>query len=168
MGRRGYANIEILLVMLLLCAVTFLIFSTVAAGSKAYDNLAENQSRDAELRVGLSFLDVRLKKSDIEGGVRIRDNPFADGKALCIRSTIETRPFDTWIYCLDGGLYELFLPADARPAADTASLIARADRMDIVSEGGGILRIALSLDSGSDSAEPAGLSGTFYLKTGVS
>lgn len=167
-SRRGYAGIEVVLVMLLLFAVSFLIFATVSAGSKAYLNLSESQKRDADLRVGLSFIDVKLKKNDVAGSVQIVDNPFGSGKAIRILSRSENQSFSTWIYCRDGGLFELFLRADAVPSADTASRIAQIDSMDITREGTGLLQVVLMLDPVASGSEPARIAGTFFLKTGVS
>jgi len=167
-SKRGYANIEVFLVMVLLFAVSFLIFATVSAGSEAYFNLSGRQDRDAALRVGLSFVDVKLRKNDAEGAIRIAGNPFGQGDALVIRSETETQVFDTWIYCLDGGLYELFTRADAQPLHAAASRITSIDRMDIEVRDGQVLSIELTRMSGGEaSGTDATLSGVFYLKTGV-
>ena len=168
MNRRGYANIEVVLVMLLLFAVSFLIFSTVSAGSTAFFNLSEGQKRDSQLRIGLSFLDVKLKKNDVAGSIQVVAHPFQDGKAVRIRSEYEGQAFQTWIYCMDGGLYELFLRDGMTPAPETAVAVARIDGMDITLEGNGLVRIVLALDPVSEEAERLELGGTFYLKTGVS
>jgi len=167
-NKRGYANIEVFLVMVLLFAVSFLIFATVSAGSEAYFNLSGRQDRDASLRVGLSFLDVKLRKNDAEGAIRVAGNPFGQGDALVIRTETENQAFDTWIYCLDGGLYELFTRADAQPLHATASRIAAIDRLEIASQDARILSIELTrLSDEGASGEDTTLSGVFYLKTGV-
>ncbi|MBP7402706.1 MAG: DUF4860 domain-containing protein [Clostridia bacterium] len=167
MNKRGYSGIEVVLVMILLFAVSFLVFSTVTAGSKAYFNLSESQGRDADLRVGMSFLDVKLRKNDVADSVRVRANPFGEGEAVCIRSAVDGRSFDTWIYCLDGGLYELFLQADTAPTHDLAVRITGTDRMEIRLESDGLLRIELALDDPEGGTDGIRLAGTFYLKTGV-
>jgi hypothetical protein len=166
--RRGYAGIEVILVMLLLLVVAFLIFATVSAGSKAYLNLSESQKRDADLRVGMSFLDVKLKKSDVAGSVQLVENPFGTGQAFRIRSEFDGQSFFTWIYCQDGGLFELFLRADAAPSAATAGQIARIDHMDITKTGANLLQVVLELDPAAEGAAGARIAGTFFLKTGVS
>ncbi len=168
MNRRGYANIEVFLVMVLLFAVSFLIFATVSAGSEAYFNLSERQDRDAALRIGLSFLDVKLRKNDAEGAVRITGNPFGQGEALVIRSETGNQAFDTWIYCLDGGLYELFSRADTKPQHAAASRIAAIDQMEIEVQDAQVLSIALTRLSNEGAAGGDTVTtGVFYLKSGV-
>ena len=168
MSKRGYANIEVVLVMLLLFAVSFLIFSTVSAGSTAFFNLSEGQKRDSQLRIGLSFLDVKLKKNDVAGSIHVVDHPFQAGKALRIRSDYEGQAFQTWIYCMDGGLYELFLRDGMPVVHETAVPVAKVDRMDIIAEGSGLIRIVLALDPLSEESQQLEIGGTYFLKTGVS
>ncbi len=167
MSRRGYTHIEVILVMLLLCAVSFLIFATVSAGSRAYANLSARQERDAALRVGFSFLDVKLRKNDLVGAIRVAANPFAGGDALVIRADVEGQWFETWIYCLDGGLFELFARADAPLLHAAASRIAAVDRMSLAARQGGLLEIELTCRSDTDRGESQSLAGVLFLKTGV-
>ncbi len=113
-------------------------------------------------------MDVKLRKNDVEGGIRVAGNPFGQGDALVIRSETENQAFDTWIYCLDGGLYELFARADAQPLHATASRIAAVDHMEIETQTANVLAIELTrLGDEAASGEDTVLSGVFYLKTGV-
>lgn len=167
MNRRGYTQIEVFLVMLLLCAVSFLVFATVSASSRAYAGLSARQEREAALRVGFSFLDVKIRKNDWAGAVRVDANPFASGDALVIRSESEGHWFETWIYCLDGGLFELFTRAGTPLQHAAANRIAAIDRLSLESGTDGLLAVELACHPETERDEATSLAGVLYLKTGV-
>lgn len=175
--RNGYTSIETVLVMLLLIAVSFLVFATVSAGSNAFLNLSEKRGRDTDLRVGMSFIDVKLRKNDAVvqdpkgsaiSGITVVDNPFEPGRALRIQSEEGGRRLYTWIYCRDGQLYELFQVAESTPDATLAVRVAQIDQFELTldPDDARLVRVSLRVDE-TGNREAALLSSWFLIRTGV-
>jgi prepilin-type N-terminal cleavage/methylation domain-containing protein len=129
--RRGYTLIELVLVLLLLVLVAAGVFTLAAAGSQAYLKLSDQQTLTAELRTGLSYLDVQIRKHDAFESLSIRQDPFQGGQALVIGQLLEDETYLTWIYVRDGYLCELFVKEGIAVTPDMASKIVRMDLMKL-------------------------------------
>lgn len=103
-GRGGYSLIELMLVMLLLIIVAVSVFLLTSAGSSAYARLSENAGASSDLRIALSYIDVRVKKIDGIGQVSICPAPFGGGQALLLSQTIEGSDYETYLYVDQGNL----------------------------------------------------------------
>jgi prepilin-type N-terminal cleavage/methylation domain-containing protein len=141
--RRGYTLIELVLVLLLLVLVAAGVFSLAASGSEAFLRLSNRQGVTADMRTGLSYLDVQIRKHDSAGAVSIRQNPFADGQALVIAQPIEGAVYLTWIYVQDGYLCELFVEEGTAVTAEMAGKITHMDEMRLDRVSAEILRVTL-------------------------
>jgi prepilin-type N-terminal cleavage/methylation domain-containing protein len=147
-SRKGYTLIELVLVLLLLTFVAVAVFLLTDVGSAAYARIYANRDQSADLRIGLSYLDVRLKKIDGVGTVEIRPAPFGGGQALVLTQEIEGDVYETQLYVEAGMLKELFSRKGLEVNADMAAEIARADKMEVRFAGKQLL--VLTLTSGSD------------------
>ncbi len=129
--RGGYTLIELVLVLLLLTFVAVAVFLLTDIGSAAYTRLSASRDQAADLRIGLSYMDVRLKKIDGSGSISIRPAPFGGGQALVLAQRIDGTDYETQLYVDRGMLRELFVKKGLVVTADMASEIARADSLDI-------------------------------------
>jgi prepilin-type N-terminal cleavage/methylation domain-containing protein len=131
MTRRGYTLIEMVLVMFLLVLVASLVFSLTGAGATAYLRLQQKQDLAADLRTGLSYLDVKIRSHDAAGQIWSDQRPDNGEAALVLRRTAADAPYVTWIFIHEGYLCELFIPERAAFSPGLGSRIAAADRLDI-------------------------------------
>lgn len=113
MNQRGYTLIEMVLVLFLLILVSFFVFTLTGIGSSAYLRLTDWQNRTADLRIGLSYIDVKVRSHDAAGAIAIRPDPFSGNDALVISRSVGEETYLTWIYVYDGSLFELFVRSDA-------------------------------------------------------
>ncbi len=128
--RNGYTLIELVLVLLLLTFVAVAVFLLTDVGSAAYARIYANRDQAADLRIGLSYIDVRLKKIDGVGKVELLPAPFGGGQALVLTQEIEGLEYETRLYVADGMLRELFSRKGLPVNADMAAEIARADKLE--------------------------------------
>lgn len=142
--RGGYTLIELVLVLLLLILVASAVFTLAAAGSQTYLRLTAKQGQAADLRTGLSYLDVQVRKHDLKQSLNIRPDPFGSQPALAIEQDIEGEMYVTWIYLLDGYLCELFVAQDAEVNPEMGSRIVPMNEMELDILGDDAIRITLS------------------------
>lgn len=152
--RQGYTLIELVLVLFLLVFIAMAVFSLIGIGSQTYARMVEKQEVQADLRVGLSYLDVRMKQHDVTGAVNVAESPFSnhsEGKpALKIQRSFGDTVYILWIYEYDGYLCELLTRPDADIAADMGSRIVAMDQVffDKLDDDTLQVRMSRSSDSG--------------------
>lgn len=105
-ARRGYTLVELMLVMLLLALFGITIMTLIQSGSTAYQKIVENRNAESDARIAINYLDVRVRQNDERGAVTVRPNPLGEGNALVIRERFDQVDYYTWVYFLDGTLYE--------------------------------------------------------------
>jgi hypothetical protein len=131
MNRRGYTLIEMVLVMFLLILVSFYVFTLTGVGSAAYLRLTDWQNRTADLRIGLSYIDVKVRSNDMADRIEIRPDPFSGNDALVMIRPVGEELFLTWIYVHDGCLYELFVRENAVVTPEMGNKIADVQTMQL-------------------------------------
>lgn len=116
-SRRGYTLVELMLVMLLLALFGITIMTLIQSGSTAYQKIVDNRNAESDARIAINYLDVRVRQSDERGAVTVRENPLGEGNALVIRERFDDVDYFTWVYFLDGTLYECSLLLDTEEVA---------------------------------------------------
>jgi hypothetical protein len=102
----GRTQTEILAVFALLVLMGVSIFSLAAAGSTAYRKTNESKTAQIEVRVAMSFIQMKIHQSDAAESIRIEPNPINGASALVLSETLSGRRYDTWVYFDDGSLRE--------------------------------------------------------------
>ena len=149
MRRSGYTLVEMVLVMFLLMLVSFYVFSVTGLGSSAYLRLHDWQRQTSDLRIGISYIDVKTRSHDEADAISIRPDPFSGADALVISRDIGSQRYLTWIYVYDGYLYELFIREQGSATPEMGNRIARMDRLEVSMAGSGSLRITLHRQNGA-------------------
>lgn len=145
--RGGYTLIELILVLMLLVLVASVVFTLAGTGSQAYLRLTSKQSQAADLRTGLSYIDVQLRRHDVQDELSIQPDPFSSKPALLITQQIEGQTFLTWVYLRDGYLCELFVLEGTTVTDAMASRIVPIDGMEIEVLENDVLKITLTRQS---------------------
>jgi len=152
--RGGYTLIELVLVMLLLTFVAVSVFLLTGVGSSAYARLSDGRSRASDLRIALSYMDVRVKKIDGIGRVDTVPAPFGGGQALRLTQRLEDTDYETYLYVDQGVLKELYIRKGEALTPDMASDLARADALQVHFETDRLLAVTLMLH-GPGTDDPA-------------
>lgn len=145
--RGGYGLIELVLVLMLLVLVASLVFTLAGYGSQSYLRLTAKQSQAADLRTGLSYLDVQLRKHDTQQQLAVRPDPFNGEPALHITQSAGSQTFVTWIYLLDGYLCELTTLEGTAVNSAMGNRIAPIDDLDLEPVEQGALKVTLTRQS---------------------
>ena len=148
MKRQGYTLIEMVLVMFLLILVSFFVFTVTGIGSSADLRLSDWQRQTSDLRVGISYIDVKTRSHDAADMISIQPDPFSGADALVISSEIAGQTYLTWIYIHDGHLCELFIRAGGAATPEMGNRIARIDELALDISGGTLLQVTLSRHNG--------------------
>lgn len=106
---KGYAMIELVLVIALLALFGAATLSLVVSGSAAYESINEKKELDSELRIAISYLDTKVRQNDSEGVLALSSNPAGDGPALVVSEIIGQTQYETWIYLSGGKLREVLI-----------------------------------------------------------
>ncbi len=168
--RGGFSLIELVLVMLLLIFVAVSVFLLTGAGSAAYIRLSDNRRASSDLRIALSYIDVRIKKMDGTGQVTVCPAPFGQGQALLLSQHIESGDYETYLYVDGGRLKELTIEKGRPVTPEMAADLASATAIRIDQETGNLLAITLSADwSDRDSDEASSREATqwIFLRSGA-
>jgi prepilin-type N-terminal cleavage/methylation domain-containing protein len=144
MRKHGYTLIELVLVLFLLVLVAFFVFSVTGIGSQAFLRLNSWQERTTDLRIGLSYIDVKVHSYDQVNALTIGKSPFDSTDALMMKKEIEGQTYITWIYVWDGYLTELFVSEGTELTPQMGSRIARAESLVLQKPEASVLRVTLT------------------------
>lgn len=97
---------SLLFFVFLLCAVF-----TILIGSRVYENIRMRSNDSFQTDTVLAYITNKVRQGDISDSVKIRQEE--DTEILVLTSFFEDMEFETWIYQMDGGLYELFTMTDS-------------------------------------------------------
>lgn len=97
---------SLLFFVFVLCAVF-----TILIGSRVYENIRERDNASFRTDTALAYMTNKVRQGDIADSVEIRME--GDTQILVLTSVLEDMEFETWIYQMDGGLYELFTMTDS-------------------------------------------------------
>ena len=85
-------------------------YSLVAAGFGSFNRMNKSQDECLNTRVAMNYLSMHIRRSDVNGSVRIDDSTL--GTCLVLSEDIEGERYETRIYFYNGYLQESFVSAD--------------------------------------------------------
>ena len=100
---RSMTELLLMLVLLSIFAISALVI--VMTGAGVYQSIAEDQNSNADLRIPLSYVTNKVHQADAAGQVRVIER---EGTTVLVLSYQEEQAsYETWIYALEGQLYEV-------------------------------------------------------------
>lgn len=167
-SRQGYTLVELVLVMLLLALFGVTIMTLIQSGTTAYQKIVDNRDAESDARIAINYLDVRVRQNDERGAITVRQNPLGEGNALVIRERYDEIDYYTWVYFLDGKLYECALLLDTEQVSVERSVsIASLRAFSFAMQEGGVLhQYAEYAYSTAQDEEIRSLSSVIVLRSG--
>lgn len=99
--------LDLLLILILMCAFTGFALVLVSIGAGSYDKVLTNVENNSELRLPLTFISNKLHQSDEFNSVELIDK---DGTtALVLNSKDKNNSYENWIFVYNGNLCELLI-----------------------------------------------------------
>lgn len=162
--KHGYTLIELVLVLFLLILIAISVFTLAVTGSQSFLRLESNQRHNSDLRIGISYLDVKLKQNDRAGAIEAVDLPGTSQSALRISRQIGDQTYYTWIYAYDEYLCELFIQKGREFEPELGSRIAPAADLSVARVADDAMQVVLTgTDVSGGSSE---ITRVFHLRTG--
>ena len=109
-NQKGFALIEMVMVMALLSLFGVTIFTLVLSGAKAQEGVLRDKEAQTDARVVMSYINVRVRQNDeIDkiSVVNVQPEPDENGDFVnAIQIKKRENDYDYWIYWYDGKLLE--------------------------------------------------------------
>jgi len=94
------------------------------SGMQTYQRIDSKRSAEAEARVALSYLTIRLHQGDVAGGVEFKTGGNIPGGAAIALTDYAQDTTCTWIFFADGTLFESMMGEGQIPTVDDGFPIA--------------------------------------------
>ena len=138
-------NLSGLMVLLLFGVFAVCILSVLISGTHVYDRLAARDKAAYDGRTAAQYLSTRIRQAQSPDAVSIRSE--GGTTVVCISETYEAESFETWLYCRDGWLCELFLFSDAEVDPENSEKLLPAESLSGSLENG-LLTLRITDDGG--------------------
>lgn len=142
--------------LFLVCLFSASLFFALAAGARVYKSVSGVMAEQYTARTAIGYVTAKLHQSDKADGVALGT---LDGvPALIISEAYDGVAYDTYVYCWDGYITELFCPAsESLLPSDGLPVVACCD-LDF-SRQGNLIRIDCVTDGGAETAYVSLVSG---------
>lgn len=108
MNRRIHVSVESIMVTLLLIMFAVAISVLIFEGSSTYRSIIDSRHEEENIRIALSYVNMRVKQNDVGGNIYVDDKLLPDSNVLVIHHYGEEEGLLSYIYYLDGYLYECY------------------------------------------------------------
>ena len=122
-------SFEFIFIMLLYLFIVVLSVMIISLGKNIYDNINEDRNTNYELRVSLSYIANKIRQSDKNGAVEIKE--LHGVNALVINEVYVEENYQTWIYFHDGAIYEMFIDEETSFDLTDGMKVVEADLFNI-------------------------------------
>jgi len=126
-NNKGNSLIELIMVMMLLVLFGVTIYTLIYSGSKTQQKIHDDKTAQVDARIGLNYVDVKLRQNDAEDKIEITTNPMTGENAILIKERTFGEEYDTWIYFYNGELLECLCLPDEEPMYDYSWVIIETD-----------------------------------------
>jgi len=99
-------SLPFLAILFLFLIFALCIFGVLLNGGEIYQNILTDQEEHYNENTLMQYLSARVHQGDWEKGVSV--NEFDGTVALVLAEKIEDKVYETYIYCYDGWLWELY------------------------------------------------------------
>lgn len=154
-------KVDSLLVLLLFGVFAICILSVLLTGADTYQRLASRDQHSYDRRTAAQYLATRVHQADQAGTISVRS--FENCPSLVLTEEIDGSLYETYIYCHDGYIRELFaaagggfMPEDGEKILAANDLLIAQDAqtltLSILTEEGQLQNVQLFLRSGREVA----------------
>lgn len=106
--RKINISVESIMVILLMIIFAASICVLIFEGSRTYQKIIDNKAREENIRIALSYVNMRIKQNDIEGNITIANNDTLGDNVLILKHHGEEEGLQSYIYFKDGYLWECY------------------------------------------------------------
>lgn len=110
MMRRSSSSVDMLFTVSLFFLFAFCAIAVIILGAGSYRRAAQGLEREFTVQTAVSYVTEKIHACGESSTVSAEE--WDGGSLLRIGSILEGKPYNTYIYCNEGKLYELLLPRD--------------------------------------------------------
>lgn len=106
--RRINVSVESIMVILLMIIFAASICVLIFEGSRTYQKILNNKDQEENIRIALSYVNMRLKQNDVKDSIEIVTDDMAQSNVLVIHHHDDEEGLKSFIYYKDGYLWECY------------------------------------------------------------
>lgn len=148
-NNKGVSKVEVILVMILILLMGLAVFTLVVSSSDTYKNVIDEKENLSNLRIAASYIDNKIKQSDEQSSIYIKNNPINGEASIVIVQRVDNENYETWIYLSDRMLKEAYIKQDQEFTDDMSFDIASIEEF-VPSINDDIMEITISGNKASD------------------
>ena len=148
-NNKGVSKIEVILVMILILLMGLAVFTLVVSSSDTYKNVIDEKENLSNLRIAASYIDNKIKQSDEQSSIYIKNNPINGEASIVIVQRVDNENYETWIYLSDRMLKEAYIKQEQEFTDDMSFDIASIEEF-VPSINDDIMEITISGNKASD------------------
>ena len=148
-NNKGVSKVEVILVMILILLMGLAVFTLVVSSSDTYKNVIDEKENLSNLRIATSYIDNKIKQSDEQSSIYIKNNPINGEASIVIVQRVDNENYETWIYLSDKMLKEAYIKQNQEFTDDMSFDIASIEEFvpSIIDD---IMEITISGNKASD------------------
>lgn len=148
-NNKGVSKVEVILVMILILLMGLAVFTLVISSSDTYKNVIDEKENLSNLRIAASYIDNKIKQSDEQSSIYIKNNPINGEASIVIVQRVDNENYETWIYLSDKMLKEAYIKQEQEFTDDMSFDIASIEEF-VPSINDDIMEITISGNKASD------------------
>lgn len=148
-NNKGVSKVEVILVMILILLMGLAVFTLVVSSSDTYKNVIDEKENLSNLRIAASYIDNKIKQSDEQSSIYIKNNPINGEASIVIVQRVDNENYETWIYLSDRMLKEAYIKQNQDFTDDMSFDIASIEEF-VPSINDDIMEITISGNKASD------------------
>ena len=148
-NNKGVSKVEVILVMILILLMGLAVFTLVVSSSDTYKNVIDEKENLSNLRIATSYIDNKIKQSDEQSSIYIKNNPINGEASIVIVQRVDNENYETWIYLSDRMLKEAYIKQNQEFTDDMSFDIASIEEF-VPSINDDIMEITISGNKASD------------------
>lgn len=148
-NNKGVSKVEVILVMILILLMGLAVFTLVVSSSDTYKNVIDEKENLSNLRIAASYIDNKIKQSDEQSSIYIKNNPINGEASIVIVQRVDNENYETWIYLSDKMLKEAYIKQEQDFTDDMSFDIASIEEF-VPSINDDIMEITISGNKASD------------------
>ena len=148
-NNKGVSKVEVILVMILILLMGLAVFTLVVSSSDTYKNVIDEKENLSNLRIAASYIDNKIKQSDEQSSIYIKNNPINGEASIVIVQRVDNENYETWIYLSDRMLKEAYIKQEQEFTDDMSFDIASIEEF-VPSINDDIMEIIISGNKASD------------------
>lgn len=132
--KKGFKGLDAVIGLLIICVFIAALLFALATAAGTYKQIGGAMQEQYGLRTAMGYLAAKVRQNDVSGAVSLA--PLGGEQALVLREEVDGEVYETYLYCYEGQLRELFCPAGSDLSPSDGLAVVEADSLRFSMDGG--------------------------------